>query len=263
MLRHVLLRLRKPVPFQLVPPQTPEAGAVRTAPIVYSPSCDERPVATSAVFAYNSLRRMPVITHLRARTLSWVGWVLAGLFVTGCATLHGVRSTSADLPAFIQVDDGLYRGGQPSPEGIQRLARMGVRTVISLRQPSKAMDNERQLTERLGMRWVNIPLWAWWRPSDQQIRQFLSIVRDPVNRPVFVHCLAGHNRAGMMVAIYRVVHQGWTPQQAYREARHLGLVPWNLASRALLFYEVKRVFVGTNQPPQPPSGLVINGGSSR
>lgn len=38
---------------------------------------------------------------------------------------------------------------------------MGVRTVISLLQPSAAMETERRLVEQLNMRWVNLPMWFW------------------------------------------------------------------------------------------------------
>ena len=160
----------------------------------------------------------------------------------GCAT--GPRlGASNELPAFYQVEDGFYRGGQPSPEGLRRLAQMGVKTVISLRHRSHAMDWERTLTEQLGMRWVNIPIYYFWRPTEVQIRQFLALVTDPANRPAFVHCRLGQNRAGIMVAIYRIAHQGWTPQQAYAEGRRFGLVPWNPMSRYCLFREVPHRFV--------------------
>ena len=177
--------------------------------------------------------------------------VVAGiaLAASGCATPRAPGAASRDLPAFHQVDDGLYRGGQPSPEGIRQLAQMGIKTVINLRQPSRTSALERRLVEQLGMRWVNLPMWFWWRPSDRQIRQFLAMTADPASRPVFVHCRQGWNRAGILVAVYRVVHNGWTPRRAYQEARQQGLVSWNLASRHLIFSETPREFAGAAAPP--------------
>ena len=176
-------------------------------------------------------------------------FALIALLSSGCATPQVPGAVGHDLPAFHQVDDGLYRGGQPSPEGIKQLAQRGIQTVISLRQPSKTTAWERRLAEQLGMRWVSLPMWFWWRPSDRQVRQFLAIAADPASRPVFVHCRQGWNRAGILVAAYRVVHNGWTPTQAYREARQYGLVPWNLASRYLIFYEAPREFAESTAPP--------------
>jgi len=172
-----------------------------------------------------------------------IGTLAVGvLLVQGCATT-GLRAQQADnLPALHQVNEGFYRGGQPSRAGLEQLHRMGMKTIISLRQPSKAMQQEQRLAEQLGMRWVNIPMWFWWRPSDRQVHEFLAIVDDPANRPVFVHCLQGWNRAGMLTAIYRVARQGWEPRRAYAEARRFGLVPWNIFSRALILHEALREY---------------------
>ncbi len=173
------------------------------------------------------------------------GWVLAILGVgAGCATLHlGAQTAPADLPAFVQVDEGFFRGGQPTTQGLEQLSQRGVKTIINLRHGSREMDEERRTAQRLGMRWVNLPMWFWWRPSQRQVREFLSIVNDPANRPVFAHCRQGCNRVGIMTAIYRVVHDGWSPDRAYAEGRRLGLVPWNFVSRRLLFREVPRQFL--------------------
>ena len=126
---------------------------------------------------------------------------------------------------------------------------MQVKTIINLRHRTRKMDAERQLAEQLGMRWVNIPMRFWWRPSDAQVRQFLSIVRDPTSRPVFVHCRQGRNRVGILTAVYRVVEQGWSPQEAYWEGRQLGMVPWNPLTRYLLFHETAREFLSTEDVP--------------
>ena len=174
------------------------------------------------------------------------GYLGSTLFLQGCATVPAVASHSQDLPIFYQVDEGFYRGGQPSDEGLRQLQRMGIKTVIGLRQPSKAMAEERRLVEQLGMRWVNIPMWFWWRPSDRQIRQFLAIATDQAHRPVFIHCQQGWNRSGIMTAIYRIAYQGWEPRRAYAEARQFGLAPWNLLSRYVVLYETLREYAITH-----------------
>ena len=156
--------------------------------------------------------------------------------VPACVTI-GVRRTAEPLLRFVKVDEGLYRGGQPSPKGIRQLAGMGIRTIVDLRCHSKEMDEERRVAEQLGMRWVNIPVWAWGRPGQAQMEQFLAIAIDPAQRPVFVHCRLGRNRTGVMGAIYRMAHDGWTPKQAYVEARRLGLSRLNLVSRHAILHK--------------------------
>jgi len=189
------------------------------------------------------MKRQPVWSQVQV--------VIGGvLLLQGCATTALRARQANDLPAFHQVDEGMYRGGQPSRAGLKQVQQLGIKTIISLRRPSKAMEEERRLAEQLGMRWVNLPMWFWWRPSDPQVHQFLSMVGDPANRPVFVHCLQGWNRVGIMAAIYRITHQGWEPRRAYHEARQLGLVPWNLLSRYVIFYETEREYTA---PPSPSS----------
>ena len=161
---------------------------------------------------------------------------------SGCFT-----ATSADhsqlLPNFSQVEVGIYRGGQPTDEGLRWLAKQGVKTVISLRYYHEGQPHERLLAEQLGLHWVNLPTRFWWRPNDHQVRQFLALALDPANRPVFVHCHRGQNRTGIMVAIYRIVHDGWSPQQAYTEARHFGMSWWNVMGRHLILDEAIQEFV--------------------
>ena len=169
--------------------------------------------------------------------------VLLGL--PGCVSAPRSTAQFADeLPAFLQVDEGLYRGGQPSPAGLRHLRQLGVQTVISLRHGSRATKEERWLVEQLGMRWVNIPMWYGWPPSQRQVDAFLAIATDNASRPVFVHCRRGRNRAGIMVAIYRVVHQHWTPQRAYAEGRRLGLASWNFLTRHSIFHQSRRTLAG-------------------
>ena len=157
----------------------------------------------------------------------------AAASLQGCAALRPRRAADP-LPHVVQVDDGLYRGAQPSPDGMRQLAGMGIKTIVNLRQPSDQTKAEHRLAEELGMRWVSIPVLAWWHPSRTQIQQFLLVADDPAQRPVFVHCRYGRNRTGVMVAAYRIVHDGWAPGQALAEAHRLGLAPWNILSRSMI-----------------------------
>lgn len=165
---------------------------------------------------------------------------------TGCATVGPSAEGSRDLPAFRQVDEAFYRGGQPTDEGLRQLAAMGIKTIISLRHHTTRMDEERQAAEQLGMAWVNLPMWYWWRPSDKQIQQFLEVATDPARRPIFVHCRLGRNRAGVMSAIYRVARQGWEPDRAYAEGRRFGLAPWNLLTWWLVTRKTPRMFASAS-----------------
>src|SRR5262249_60602340 len=57
------------------------------------------------------------------------------------------------------------------------------------------------------------------RPSDGAVRQFMQLVNDPANQPVFIHCHGGRHRTGAMTAVYRMNNYGWNANQAYNEMK--------------------------------------------
>ena len=121
------------------------------------------------------------------------------------------------LPNLSVVTPFLVRGGQPTVEGLTRLKSGGVRTIVDLRNEPLIAERESKAARHMGLKFVNIPLDVFNRPSDADIDRFLSVVNTPENQPVYVHCLHGQDRTGTMVGIYRVQYQGWSGEQAYNE----------------------------------------------
>jgi protein tyrosine/serine phosphatase len=72
-----------------------------------------------------------------------------------------------------------------------------------------------------GLQYVHIKCQAW-HPEEECVAQFIKIVRDPKNQPVFVHCQHGSDRTGMMVASYRMLEQDWTNADAESEIHNFG-----------------------------------------
>jgi len=116
------------------------------------------------------------------------------------------------LPNLHQVAPGLYRGAQPTAEGMQALERLGVRTVVNLR----AFHSDRSELAGTALAYEHIHFNTW-HPEDEDVLRFLAIVRDPARQPVFVHCQHGADRTGTMCAIYRMMEQGWTVEDAIAE----------------------------------------------
>jgi uncharacterized protein (TIGR01244 family) len=116
------------------------------------------------------------------------------------------------LPNLHKVSDDLYRGAQPTAEGIEQLKKLGVKTVVNLR----SSESDRKMLGDAGLAYEPIPMTAW-HPNDREVVRFLQIVGDERNLPVFLHCRRGADRTGMMVAIYRVAVQGWSKDEAIAE----------------------------------------------
>lgn len=122
------------------------------------------------------------------------------------------------VPNFHEVTPRLYRGGQPSNEGLDSLARFGIGIVVDGRKFHKK-ENER--VTRLGMQYVSIP-WHCPFPRDKVFARFLAVVRHNPKAKIFVHCRLGDDRVGMMIASYRMAEQGWTAEQAMDEMKRDG-----------------------------------------
>ena len=115
------------------------------------------------------------------------------------------------LTNFFRVSDQLFRGAQPTSAGLQELKKLGVKTVVNLRCEHPDLG---ELPSGLG--YVAIPMSAL-RPTDDEVIRFLRIAADRKRAPVFVHCQAGADRTGLMVAVYRIVMQGWSKEAAIEE----------------------------------------------
>ena len=118
---------------------------------------------------------------------------------------------------FGRINENYYRGAEPQRGDIADLAALGVKAVIDLQQDGQAREQE--WVENAGMKFFRVGLSDSSSPSAGKAEQFLKIVNDPANQPVFIHCHGGRHRAGAMTAIYRMTHDGWDANQAYAEMK--------------------------------------------
>ncbi|HXU38095.1 MAG TPA: hypothetical protein VN937_17165 [Blastocatellia bacterium] len=119
---------------------------------------------------------------------------------------------------FGQMDERFFRGAQPGEGDYKSLAALGIKTIIDLRDDPTSY--EKREAEAAGIRYVNIPMSDSSRPRDEQIDQFLKLANDPATGRFFVHCAGGRHRTGVMGAVYRVTHDGWGFDQAYKEMKN-------------------------------------------
>ena len=128
----------------------------------------------------------------------------------------------AGVPNAGKISDVLFRGAQPSPQGLVELKKMGVTTIVDLRGNRGPVAREREQAESLGMRFIDIPVSGWSPPSNAQVAEFLKLFQQDPTQKVFVHCYYGRDRTGVMVAAYRMAQQHWTPDQAVAEMDSFG-----------------------------------------
>jgi tyrosine-protein phosphatase SIW14 len=150
---------------------------------------------------------------ISAATITAVALVL----LTVAQAAQRNASSETNIENFGCINTKFYRGAQPKGSDYKDLAAMGVKTIIDLQQDGER--NEQRMVESAGMNFYRIGLSDKSWPSPEKVEQFLKIVNDPANQPVFIHCHGGRHRAGIMTAIYRMTHDGWDADRAYGEMK--------------------------------------------
>ena len=120
---------------------------------------------------------------------------------------------------FGQVNERYYRGAQPIGRDFADLAKLGVKATIDLTNGDDEDGAEQRLAESAGLKFFKIAMDTRVVPTPEQIGTFLSIVNDPANQPVYVHCVGGRHRTGVMTAIYRMLEEKWAPSRAFQEMK--------------------------------------------
>jgi protein tyrosine/serine phosphatase len=132
-----------------------------------------------------------------------------------------------NIPNSTQVETWLYRGGQPSKEGLKELLSWRIKTIINLesewfqREPD-VVRQEHQFAIRNNIQFNHIPMHPFLSPKKQDIQAVLVIMRNPANHPIFIHCRRGVDRTGLVIAAYRIQYQGWKAERAYEEMKRYG-----------------------------------------
>jgi len=155
--------------------------------------------------------------------------------ITGFSLVSAWADSGNDnLRNFQKVDDHVYRGAQPTESGFQEIARMGIKTVIDLRDIGEhSQADEQKIVSSLGMRYVSIPMHGLSTPNSDLVAKVQALFNDTSNGPVFVHCKRGADRTGMVVAVYRISHDQWDNKKALEEAKSYGM---SFLERAIQHY---------------------------
>ena len=132
-------------------------------------------------------------------------------------------SSAPGIKNFHQVDSHVYRGGQPTDEGFQYLSKIGVKTVIDLREADDRSQAEESAVTAAGMHYVNVPMTGLTPPTEAEIAKILDLMEDNSTGAVFVHCKRGADRTGAVIGAYRIDHDHWDGARALREAKSEGM----------------------------------------
>jgi len=163
------------------------------------------------------LKNVPFVRRVAVIATLTLGMTPMASVAATSATAHSQALAQIRIDNFGEISDSYYRGAQPKAADYPALAALGVKTVIDL--TAEGRSDEAGLVKEAGMQFHRIPLTTTDRPSEASVAEFLKLVNDPANQPVYVHCQGGRHRTGAMTAVYRMTHDKWTADQAYAEMR--------------------------------------------
>ena len=132
---------------------------------------------------------------------------------------HWARRVEPELEGvenFWQVTSEFYRAGQPTAHGFRELDDFGIRTVINLRQTVSDVS----LAAGTGITLIRVPMKSRYVAENRGariVKAMRALKAAMEEGPVMVHCHHGSDRTGVIVALWRVLYEGWSRQQALDE----------------------------------------------
>ncbi len=155
--------------------------------------------------------------HLSAQTIA------SSSVPSTMQSAYGQKLRVTGIPNAGRITDALYRGAQPEKPGLAALKIMGIGTIVDLRAENHEKAAwERNQAESLDMHFVYIPVGPFSAPTDAQVAEFLSLIRDHPGQKIFVHCRYGEDRTGVFVAAYRIAFEKWPAEQVLKEMNFFG-----------------------------------------
>lgn len=111
-----------------------------------------------------------------------------------------------------QMSPTLYRSALPDRDAVPLLKELKITTVINF-----LPEADSNWLSSSGVTQVQLP-YRTNHVDDADVLKVLRTIRDAENNgPVLMHCKHGSDRTGLMAAMYRVVIQGWSKEEALSE----------------------------------------------
>lgn len=166
----------------------------------------------------------------------------------------GVLNAPGGPHRFARVAPRIFRGGQPTRAHLELLASLGVGTVINLRRENRDVWRQEELDAcELGMKFERYPFYGVFGADELFLVQ---IVEELKKGSVYVHCKHGRDRTSLVVALYRVMVDGWDPALAWQsEAIDYGSAQTYFYRRLrVVFFRMAGKYL-RHEPPEVSPGV--------
>jgi protein tyrosine/serine phosphatase len=123
------------------------------------------------------------------------------------------------LPNLNQVDAKLFRSAQPTAQGFQEAEnKLHIKTIVNLR----FFHSDIPLLKSTNLEWQVAPMNAWDINFKNVVAALKLVKAAEAKGPVLVHCQHGADRTGVVIAMYRILYQGWSKDMAIDEMENGG-----------------------------------------
>jgi protein tyrosine/serine phosphatase len=117
-----------------------------------------------------------------------------------------------------RVAPRLWRSAQPGPGSIRMLGMRGIKTILNLRG-ARACGSyilEKRACERAGIRLIDMPFDSRSAPCSARVEGAAATFAE-IEYPALLHCKSGADRAGMVAALYLILHEGKPVAEARKQ----------------------------------------------
>lgn len=117
-----------------------------------------------------------------------------------------------------EVAPGFWRSAQPAPHQLARFARAGGRSVVYLRggREHGAWQLEKEACARLGLTLCEFVVRSRGAPERETVLAAQAFFAS-IEKPALVHCKSGADRAGFVSALYKIVAEGASADEALKQ----------------------------------------------
>jgi protein tyrosine/serine phosphatase len=114
-----------------------------------------------------------------------------------------------------RVTERLWRAAQPTPLGLKREKRRGIRTILCVRGyfPFRPWPLEQEACRKLDLDLHRVHIRGRDAPEKHELLELIDLLSS-IQYPVLVHCKSGADRSGFVAAVYLVVIEGRSPDEA-------------------------------------------------
>jgi protein tyrosine/serine phosphatase len=126
------------------------------------------------------------------------------------------KINGSKLSNLYKINDSIYRCAQPDSADFAKIDSIGIKSILNLR--SNFSDND--LKDGLPLSLYNVEMVPY-DIDDKEIVKALRILKNSP-KPIVVHCFYGSDRTGVVIAMYRIIFQNWTKEEALNEMMNGG-----------------------------------------